>query len=291
MVLPPNHGVQGSLILIGTPIGNLGDISARVESALCEADLIAAEDTRRVRVLLSHLGITGKEVLSLDANKEEYLSDRIVDFIKSGRRVAYCTDAGMPGISDPGSRLVRAVVDQGLEIDAIPGPSASSMAASLSGLCQNGFVFVGFLPTKPGARKKELVRIRGFEIASVVFESPNRVSSLLTDAADVYGPGHQVFVGRELTKFHQELFYGTLSQGIERFSNRELKGELTVVFAAKEQTDEKPDLEGILELVLDCLAGEDNKTRDVASQIAEITGSSKNKIYQMIVSAKARAKN
>lgn len=288
MVLPGGHEVTGSLTLIGTPIGNLGDISARVETALREADLIAAEDTRRIRVLLSHLGITGKEVLSLDANREESLSDRIVEFVKSGKRVAYCTDAGMPGISDPGSRLVRAVVGQELEIDAIPGPSASSMAASLSGLCQSGFVFVGFLPPKPGARKKELERIRGFKMASVVFESPNRVSSLLKDAADVYGLEHQVFVGRELTKFHQELFYGTLSEGIEKFSNRELKGELTIVFGAAQNFDERPDMEGILELVFDCLASGESKTRDVASQIAEITGAPKNKVYQMIVAAKAK---
>lgn len=288
MALPSRNGVTGSLILIGTPIGNLGDISSRLQTALHEADLIAAEDTRRVRVLLSHLGISGKEIMSLDANREQSLSNRIVDLIKSGKRVAYCTDAGMPGISDPGSRLVRAVIDQELEIDAVPGPSASSVAASLSGLCQAGFVFAGFLPIKSGARKKELERIRGFGMAVVVFESPNRVSSLLADAADVYGLDHEVFVGRELTKFHQELFYGTLSQCVEKFSNRELKGELTIVFGSVEGIDEPPDIEGILELVIESLASEDSKTREAASRIAEITGASRNKIYQMIVRAKAK---
>jgi len=278
----------GALVLLGTPLGNLSDLSERAIWTLRNADVIAAEDTRRVRILLSHLHITNKNIFSIDANKEESLSAKVLDLVSSGNNVVYTTDAGMPGISDPGAKLVQKVSRAGLRVDAIPGPSAPILAASLSGLCETGFSFVGFLPVKPGARRKGLLSMAGGGLAVVVFESPNRIGQLLADAEQIYGVDHQVFIGRELTKIHQELFYGEVSDALIKFGSRSQRGEFVVVFGAKRRDVSSSDGVRILENVITALSREKGSTRMLAEELAGLTGVSKNQIYNMLLAAQSK---
>ncbi len=271
----------GFLILVGTPIGNLSDISQRCVQALRDADIIAAEDTRRARALLSHLQISGKELLSIDANREEQYLGKVQDLVRSGKKVAYTTDAGMPGISDPGSKLVRALAYSGLQVDAVPGPSAPVLAAALSGLCDSGFLFTGFLSAKSGPRRKVLEKVARCGFAIVVLESPKRIGRLLEDATLVYGGGHPVFVGRELTKLHQDLYYGNIEEAAKHYGCSEVRGELVVVFGAQERRDESPAR--ILDLVLEVLGDGASGTRTLAGELAEITGIGRNEIYEKLV--------
>lgn len=283
--LPPRR--EGAFILVGTPLGNLSDLSERVIDTLNDADVIAAEDTRRLRVLLSHLGIRGKAIISVDSNREESMISKIIGMVTSGMRVAYTTDAGMPGISDPGSRLVRAVSNAGLPVDAIPGPSAPVLAASLSGLCENGFLFAGFLPVKQGPRRKALVSLGACGYASIVFESPRRIQSLLSDAKELFGPRHTAFVGRELTKVHQQLAYGPLEELCEFFESPQ-RGELVVVFGAKESNNSELDNRKMLQNLIDVLGDRGVGTKEMAEEISELTGIAKKDVYAMLVDARKR---
>lgn len=287
MTMPENPDVPaGRFTLVGTPIGNLGDISKRTAAALVACDIVVAEDTRRIRVLLSHLGIEGKQVMSVDANTERNSAPHIVELVRSGKDVVYCSDAGMPGISDPGTVLVREVAFAGLQVDVVPGPSAVILAASLSGLCESGFVFSGFLPVKPGARKKELLNLKESEFPSIVFESPNRIGDLLNNAAEIFGPDHDVFIGRELTKFHQELFHGTISHASEHFGSQKNRGEFAVVFGRSSSSEKITDSTRLLEQLIEGLNGKSHKTKQIAEEIAQLIGLSKNKVYDILVEAK-----
>lgn len=282
------HGIsQGKFTLLGTPIGNLGDISKRMEMALATCDILVAEDTRRIRVILSHLGIEGKKVISVDANRERSSASYIVELVRSGKDVVYCSDAGMPGISDPGTVLVREVGHAGLCLDAIPGPSAVVLAASLSGLCESGFVFSGFLSVKSGARKKELLGLKESGFPSIVFESPNRIGDLLLDAVEIFGPDHDLFIGRELTKFHQELFYGTTWSASERFGIQVNRGEFAIVFGRSLSPQNSADPVRLLERIIEGLNDKNNKTKKSAEEIAQLIGLPKNKVYEILIEAKS----
>lgn len=278
----------GKLILLGTPIGNLSDLSQRAIQVLAEADVIAAEDTRRLRILLSHCRIESKNIISIDANKEAQMSSKVIELITSGKTVVYTTDAGMPGISDPGSELINAVAKAGLPVDAVPGPSASILAASLSGLCERGFLFVGFLPVKPGPRKKSLETLSSSGFASIVFESPKRMEQTLRDVSEIYGGEHPVFVGRELTKMHQEIFFGTASGASDHFGGTSQRGEFVMVLGAKAVDESGSQGIRVLELVIEALSGPVAGTRAVAEELSVITGVGKNRIYNMLIQAQGR---
>ncbi len=283
-----NH-IGGVLILLGTPLGNLSDLSERAIQTLRDADSIAAEDTRRLRVLLSHLRITNKHIFAVDANKEELLSVKVVQLVRSGNTVVYTTDAGMPGISDPGAKLVRTVTRAGLRVDAIPGPSAPILAASLSGLCETGFSFLGFLPVKSGARSKVLRSMADGDLPVIAFESPNRIGSLLADAVEIYGENHPIFIGRELTKIHQELFYGKVSDALVHFSSAAQRGEFVVVFGAAKHDEPSSGGLQILEKVIAVLSSGTGSTRLLAEELAELTGVGKNQVYNMLVAAQSKS--
>lgn len=276
----------GMFVLVGTPIGNLGDISPRMIDAFQSADVIAAEDTRRLRTLLSYLRVEKKEIWSIDANKEDALSSKVVELVRSGKTVLYTTDAGMPGVSDPGSKLVRAVAQERLKIDGIPGPSAPVLAAALSGLCESGFSFGGFLPVKAGAKSKALSELAKSPLAVMVFESPVRIGSLLDCALGVYGDDHRLFVGRELTKMYQELFYGSVKEAADHFSSKTQRGEFVVVFETRVPTEPLGDREKMLESLVKTLSAHEGKTKALAGEIAEITGLSKNRVYEIILSSR-----
>ena len=215
------------LYIVGTPIGNLEDISQRALAVLKAADLIVAEDTRHSGFLLSHYGIR-KPILSCHKFNEQSRTHVVMDRIKSGAAVALVTDSGMPGVSDPGSRMVRVCREQGLYVTAIPGPTAATTAVALSGFGGRGFLFEGFLDHRDAARRKRLAELAAQELPLVLYESPYRLIKLMAAIEEVMGP-RLVFVGREMTKKFEESTWGTPAEIRAAFEGRAVKGEIVVV--------------------------------------------------------------
>ncbi len=219
----------GHIVVVATPIGNLKDVSGRARTALAEADLIACEDTRRTGLLLQHLGIEKRRLKSLHEHNEQRRIPEILEWVSTGSTVALVSDAGTPLISDPGYRLVRAAIAQGIEVDAAPGASAPIVALVLSGLPPHPFTFVGFPPPKRGARIRFLRRFESFDHTLILFEAPHRLVACLEDAIGVLGD-RRAAVGRELTKLHQEIVRGRLSEIRQTLGARpKIKGEITLV--------------------------------------------------------------
>jgi len=216
-----------ALFLVATPIGNVEDLSPRALRTLKEADLIAAEDTRHTGQLLARLGVRSK-LISFHEQNEEGRTPEILEQLKEGKKVALVSDAGTPGISDPGFVLVRACQENGLPVFAVPGPSAFLAALAVSGLPTHRFLFEGFLPKKPGKRKKRLETLRGLEATLIFFESPYRLSKFLDELKEILGD-RQAAVARELTKKFEETKTGSLSELAGHFSAHPPKGEITVV--------------------------------------------------------------
>ena len=223
--LPPL--TPATLYLVATPIGNLEDITLRALRTLSECDLVAAEDTRRTGQLLKHFGIS-KPMLSYFQFNEAQRSEQIIERLRRGEKIAVVTDAGSPGISDPGERVVQAAVAAGIRVEAVPGPSALVAALTASGLPTAEFHFVGFLPHKSGARRKKLAALKGLEGTLVLYESPFRVEKLLTELTATM-PGCQVVLARELTKKFEEFLRGTPEELLQAVRTRSLKGEFVVL--------------------------------------------------------------
>ena len=219
---------MSKLILCGTPIGNLEDITLRALRVLGEADVIACEDTRRARKLLSHHGIAAPTLVVFNEANERRKAHDIVQTIKQGRDVVLISDAGMPGLSDPGYRLVRACIDAGLEVEVVPGPTASVTALALSGLPPARFVYEGFLPRKPGERRRRIEELAEERRTIVIFESPHRVAATLHDLAEVLG-ARPAAVARELTKMYEEVARASLMELAEWATEKHLRGEMVIV--------------------------------------------------------------
>ncbi len=230
----PPSAKTGTLSLVGTPIGNLGDITLRAIETLKAADRIYAEDTRRTRALLSHLGIGGKKLLPLHAHSTERVVETAVEILQEGNSVVLVTDAGMPSVSDPGSELVRAAEAAHVPVTVVPGPSAVTTAVALSGMVDSGFTFLGFLPRKGGRRRDALAAIAASRLPVVLFEAPTRLQATLADLAAACGARHAV-VCRELTKRFEEAVRGTLAELAERDT---WQGEATVVIGPGEGKEE-----------------------------------------------------
>ena len=221
----------GTLYLVATPIGNLEDITLRALRTLKECDVIAAEDTRHTGQLLKHFEIS-KPLLSYFQFNEAKRSEEIIERLKRGEKVALVTDAGSPGISDPGERVVRAAVTAGLRVEAVPGPSAVVAALTASGLSTEEFHFIGFLAHKSGQRRRKLEALKSFEGTLVLYESPYRIEKLLTELNEIF-PNRQVVLARELTKKFEEFLRGTPVQLLETLAKRALKGEFVVMVEGK----------------------------------------------------------
>lgn len=220
----------GKLFLVGTPIGNLEDITLRALRVLREADLILAEDTRRTMTLLARHDIR-KPLLSCHEFNEARRVTEILARLREGQNVALVTDAGMPTVSDPGLRLVRAVLEAELPVEIVPGPSAITATIAGSGLVTGPWLFYGFLPHKSGQRRKALANLAPLPYALVFFESPYRLLKSLADMREAVG-NRRVVVGRELTKKYEEFLRGTLDEVLKRLENRSVKGEITVLVEA-----------------------------------------------------------
>lgn len=224
--------MDAGLYIVGTPIGNLGDMTARGIETLKEAGLILAEDTRQTRKLLTHFEIK-THCISCHKFNEAQRCEEILDRIRNGEVIAMVTDSGMPCISDPGARIVAACRDADLMITSAPGPTAVTTALALSGFGGHGFLFAGFPPRKSGARKRILEQCAEVPVPVILYESPYRLLKLLEEVDAVLGADRQVFVARELTKKFEELLSGTAEEIRKRFEGRNVKGECVVILAPK----------------------------------------------------------
>lgn len=233
----------GTLYLVGTPIGNLEDITYRAVRILSEVDLIAAEDTRRSIKLLNHLNIS-KPMISYHDNNRISRAKELIEKLREGLSIALISDAGMPGISDPGEELVSMAVSEGITVTAVPGPSASLTALILSGLPSGRFAFEGFLPQKHSERVKFLETIKYEERTVIFYEGPHRVRSMLDDVLEIFGD-RRASVLRELTKVHEEAIRGTISEIIAHFETNEPRGEFVIVVEGSKEKEKKknyPDM-------------------------------------------------
>jgi 16S rRNA (cytidine1402-2'-O)-methyltransferase len=273
--------VSGTLYLVGTPIGNLGDITDRARETLRSVDLIAAEDTRRTGRLLQRFGIKAKTVSLFEGNERMRTEELLVE-LREGSDVAVVTDAGMPAVSDPGFRLVRACAHEGIAVRVVPGPSAVIAALVVSGLPSDRWVFEGFLPRKVGERRARLRAMRHDPRTVVLFESPHRVATLFRDVLVELGD-RQVALARELTKLHEEVVRGRTSEVLATLADRELKGEVVVVLEGATE----PPVPELAELVAEAgaLVEAGMKKRAAASEVARRYDASANELYDAMIRA------
>jgi 16S rRNA (cytidine1402-2'-O)-methyltransferase len=270
----------GVLYLVGTPIGNLGDLSDRARETLSSVTLVAAEDTRRTGRLLRGLDIR-KPLVSMFEGNEDERAVELIERLADGEDVAVVTDGGMPSISDPGYRVVQLAVERGIDVRVVPGPSAAIAALVLSGLPTDRFAFEGFLPRRPGDRARRLRALRQDPRTIVFFESPRRVDRLLHEIVATLGD-RRVAVCRELTKLHEEVLRGRAADVLERVGGRELKGEVAVVVEGKLDPS-PPEISALLTEVR-ALVDEGMRTRDAARAVAERHGASANELYRALIS-------
>ncbi|MEU4517311.1 16S rRNA (cytidine(1402)-2'-O)-methyltransferase [Amycolatopsis sp. NPDC024027] len=274
---------SGRLILAATPLGDVRDASPRLVSALADADVIAAEDTRRLRSLASALEVTPRgRVVSFYEDVETARLPKLLEALHAGETVVLVTDAGMPSVSDPGFRLVAACVAEDLPVTCLPGPSAVTTALALSGLPCDRFCFEGFAPRKPGERAKWLTSLRAEPRTAVFFESPHRLASLLSDAAAVLGPDRPAAVCRELTKTYEEVKRGTLAE-LASWAADGVRGEITVVLSGAE-----PRAVSVADLVDEVAArvASGERLKSAAAEVAEATGVSKKELYDAVLAAR-----
>ena len=271
---------SGSLLIVGTPIGNLGDLSPRAAEALRVADAIACEDTRRTGRLLQLAGIPKRPLLVANEHTEHNQAAEIVDRIARGERVALVSDAGMPGISDPGQRVIAAVVAAGLPTEVVPGPTAVVSALVLSGIIGDRFVFEGFLDRKGNTRSLQLAEIAVQPRTTVFYESPKRVEKTLADLAATCGPERTIAVARELTKLHETVVRGTVAEVQAVIARSTPKGEYVIVIeGATPSTVDRSDAE-LLSMVNEAV-GAGASRRDAVQAVAESTGIARRRIYDL----------
>lgn len=267
-----------ALVLVGTPIGNLGDMSPRAMDELRDASVIACEDTRRTGALLKQFGIPHTPFIVCNEHTEFEVAEEIVDRIHAGERVALATDAGMPSISDPGQRVVAAVVAAGLTVTCAPGPSAVSMALAVSGLDTSRYCFEGFLARKGRARAERLALLVTEPRTSVFFESPHRVLASVSAMAEEAGPDRQVVLARELTKMHEEIWRGTLAEAIDHCENTAPRGEYVIVVAGAAPTELTDDR------IIEALRGEldsGSGRREAVDAVVLGLGAAKRRVYNL----------
>ncbi|MET9243804.1 16S rRNA (cytidine(1402)-2'-O)-methyltransferase [Nonomuraea sp. NPDC003709] len=272
---------DGRLVLAGAPIGQAGDVSPRLREALGSADVVAAEDTRRLRRLATELGveIEGRVVSYYDQN-EVARAKELLETLKEGRTVVVITDAGMPGVSDPGYRLTRLAVEEGITVTALPGPSAVTTALAVSGLASDRFCFEGFPPRKPGERARRLASLAAEERTMVFFESPRRLASSLEAMAEAFGPDRQAAVCRELTKTYEEIRRGGLGE-LAEWAAKDVKGEITLVVAGYAPGEDEPDLDELVAEV-DRRVAEGVQRKLAVAEVARQAGIPKRELYDLV---------
>ena len=265
-----------ALVIVATPIGNMGDLSPRAVEELTAAALVCCEDTRRTGRLLSHIGVRARALRRVDAHTEAAASVEVVELIAAGHRVVLVSDSGTPGVCDPGQRLVVAVVEAGYEVVVVPGPAAVIAALVGSGFASGRFCFEGFLPRRGGERTSRLEQLAAEQRTCVLYESPKRIAATLGDLARVCGGERRAVVARELTKLHEEFVRGSLGELVE-WSAAAPKGEIVLVLEGAPAAP-TPDDETIV-AALNLALAQGLSSRDAASQVAADLGVSKRKTY------------
>lgn len=274
---PPKGDARGVLVLAGTPIGDSRDASQSLKQTIESVDIIAAEDTRRLRLLLLRLGVeTQAQVVSYFDGNEVERTPGLIAALQGGQTVAIITDAGMPSVSDPGYRLVTAAIEAGIRVTAVPGPSAVLTALSISGLAVDRFTFEGFLPRKSGERRRRLEELRIEPRTMVFFEAPHRLADFLTDAGEALGADRPAAVCRELTKPHEEVVRGGLAE-LAEWAREHARGEVTVVISGAPARSEGP--EQALSMVARRMADGEKLSAAVA-EVAQATGMRRKDLYQ-----------
>ncbi len=270
----------GKLSIVGTPIGNLGDLSPRGLETMENADYIAAEDTRVTLRLLTHFGIK-KPLLSYYKPKEQEKSERIIELLLQGNNIALVSDAGMPCISDPGAVLVKKCRDTGIAVEVIPGCNAAVAAVAASGLEIDRWTFEGFLPVPKKERVERLERIKSLPHALVFYEAPHKMRQTLCDLAEILGEERNAVLCRELTKIHEETIRGTLGELSRYYEDAEPRGEYVIVVGGGSQSAEEFTLEQAAELARRLVDGGE-KLSEACRQAAKATGVSKREIYSAL---------
>ena len=279
------RGPDGALVVVGTPIGNLGDLSPRAVEALGSADVVYCEDTRHSRKLLTHAGISGVPLRSLHGHNEDDRVDEVVAAVAAGRVVAMVSDAGMPAVSDPGARVVAAVAAAGLPVTVVPGPSAVLAALVSSGLATDRFCFEGFLPRSGRDRAERLSALAAEPRTTVLFEAPGRTAATLRDLAGVCGADRPVAVARELTKLHEEVWRGTLAAAAD-WAAGGVRGEVVVVLAGAPEVEAG---EGGDDVLLGALAEEaaaGARTRGAVDRVAADHRVARRRVYELALRVK-----
>ncbi|MFG1610701.1 16S rRNA (cytidine(1402)-2'-O)-methyltransferase [Actinoplanes sp. NPDC049265] len=274
---------NGRVVLVGAPLGNPGDASQRLRDTLTSADVVAAEDTRRLTRLARDLGVTvGGRIVSYFEGNEERRTPELVDALRAGQTVAVVTDGGMPSVSDPGYRLVRAALDAGFPVTAAPGPSAVTTALALSGLPSDRFVFEGFLPRSGSARRSRLRELAAEPRTLILFEAPHRVGDALADLVATFGPGRPAAVCRELTKTYEEVRRGRLAELADWAAASPPRGEITLVLGGAPVTAAaRPADEDLRAAVAEREAAGDSR-RDAISAVATEFGLRRREVYALV---------
>jgi 16S rRNA (cytidine1402-2'-O)-methyltransferase len=278
MAAPQKKGV---LYIVGTPIGNLEDVTMRALRMLKEVDLIACEDTRHTRKLLDHYGIE-KPLVSYHEHNEPARAEELLNKLKSGMSVAQVSDAGMPGIADPGYRVIKLAIENGITVEPIPGPSALIAALAASGLATDAFEFRGFLPAKSGQRRTVLEQLRGAEHTVVVYEAPHRIRETLEDIVEVLGAQRPVVIARELTKIHEEFLRGSAADLLRQVRDRELKGEITLLLGKGEREARVGTEKSMAERLKEIMQEQKLDEKAALKALAKETGLSRSEVYREV---------
>ena len=276
--MPPDDPAAGALVLVATPIGNMGDLSPRAVEEFSAADVIACEDTRRTGRLLAHVGLRGREMLVLNEHTEERVAPGIVARVAAGERVVVVTDAGTPGVADPGERLVQAAAAAGCTVTIVPGPSAPLAAAAVSGLTSGRFVYEGFLPRRGAARTERLAELAASERAVILLEAPHRCDRTARDLAEAFGPQRRVVAVRELTKLHEEIWRGTLAD-LVAWAAAGLRGELVLVIEGAPPPPPPSDADIAAALRAERAASPAASVRDLTATVANDLKVSRRRVY------------
>lgn len=267
------------LVLVATPIGNLDDLSRRATQTLAEADVVLCEDTRRTGRLLQAAGVKARKLIAVHDHNEAGQVAMVLDRLRAGEVVAVVSDAGTPGISDPGERLVRAAAAEGFEVRVVPGASAAIAGLVASGLPAGRFVFEGFLPRSGSGRTERLAALADERRTIVLYEAPHRVARTLADLAGVLGADRPVALARELTKLHEETWRGTLGEALARTEEVEPRGEYVVVVGGADAPPEAGD--GALAAAVARLVADGVTTRDAVAEVAGAYGVPKRRVYDL----------
>ncbi len=268
-----------ALVIVATPIGNMGDLSPRAVEELASASLVCCEDTRRTGRLLSQAGVRARALRRVDAHTEASAAQQVVELISAGHRVVLVSDSGTPGVSDPGERLVTAVVEAGCEVVVVPGPTAAIAALLGSGFAVDRFCFEGFLPRRGGERTSRLEQLAAEQRTCVLYESPKRIAATLADLARCCGGERRAVVARELTKLHEEFVRGSLTELVD-WSAVEPKGEIVLVLEGAPEAP-TPDDAAIV-AALDLALAQGMSSRDAAASVAADLGVSKRRAYDLL---------